>query len=118
MRKSFLPWLACAVLAAIVVPTLAWGQPVRDPQPAANAAFVVGDNFYNDASGSGPDDHSVTIAAGEKVSFTYAVSPQNNSVHNVDFSFETQPSSCVETASPEGIPLETDDKSPLPNFSQ
>ncbi len=44
MRKSVLPWLACAIIAVVVVPALAWGAPARDPQPA-NAAFIVGDNF-------------------------------------------------------------------------
>ena len=26
MRKTYLPWLACAVIAAIGVPALAWGE--------------------------------------------------------------------------------------------
>ena len=73
---------------------------------------------YVDAGGSSPDDHSVTIAVGEKVTFDYAIAPQNNSVHNVDFDFETQPSSCVMTAAPPGGEIEPDDKSPVPNFSQ
>src|SRR3954452_4244254 len=61
-------------------PAFAWGQPAREAQ-RANAAFVVGDNFSNDATGSGPDDQSVTIAGGEKDRFDYAAVPQNNSVH-------------------------------------
>jgi len=44
MRKSVLPWLACALIAVIVIPALAWGAPARDPRPA-NGGFIVGDNF-------------------------------------------------------------------------
>ena len=48
MRKTVLPWLACAVIAAVVVPTLAWGRTrarARGRGPR-DGGFIVGDNFF------------------------------------------------------------------------
>jgi plastocyanin len=117
MRKSFLPWLACAVLAAIAVPALASGQPRQEAQ-RADAAFIVGDNFYVDANGSGPEDNAVTIAVGEKVTFSYPTGPLSNSVHNVVFDEGPKPSSCVQTQAAEGLPIDTNTTEPVPDHSQ
>ena len=53
MRKSFLPWLACAAIAAVGVPALAWGEAggSRTEVPV-DAAFVTGDNFFQDTAGA------------------------------------------------------------------
>src|SRR5690242_9775088 len=111
MRKSFLPWLACAVLAAVVVPALAWGQPAQDAR-AANAAFSIGDNYYEDAAGSGIEDNSVTINPGEKVTFNYT-GDDGSGPHNVVFD-DAQPSSCTQT---EGDPLDTNTTAPKPDHA-
>ena|SRR5690349_16438696 len=121
MRKSVLPWLACAIIALIVVPALAWSAPARDPQPStpkADAAFTVGDFYFVDAAGSAPEDNSVTINVGDSVTFTYAKNGLNNSVHNVDFSADTQPASCSQSEADTGLPLDADGKSPMPDFTQ
>src|SRR6478609_8846701 len=99
MRKSVLPWLACALIAVIVIPALAWGAPARDPRPA-NGGFIVGDNFYRDVNASAPDDNSVTINPGETVTFTYPDVPANDSVHNVVFDDGAQPTTCTQTEAP------------------
>ena len=61
MRKSVLPWLACAVIAVIVVPTLAWGAPARDGGGSVpvDRTFYTGDNFFFDASGTDTQDNSI-----------------------------------------------------------
>ena len=92
MRKSFLPWLACAVIAVVVIPTLAWGAPTRDAERPAAAAFYTGDNFFRDAAGPA-GDNEVTINPGDTVTFTSRLAdPENSSVHNEDFQTGPQPS--------------------------
>src|SRR3954471_2372073 len=99
MRKSFLPWLACAIIAVVVVPALAWGAPARDGQstaPEANQAFVTSDNSFRDVTGA-PGDNEVTINPGDTVTFTSPVDPENQAPHNVDF-FDPRPSAvCNQT---------------------
>src|SRR3954470_24582547 len=119
MRKSFLPWLVCAVIAAVGVPTLAWGE-AGDSRAEApvDAAFVTGDNFFQDTAG-GSGDSSVTITPGGKVTFTSPVSAENTAVHNVDFDFDTQPASCNQTVlAPGQEVLDTDGKAPVPTSPQ
>ena len=97
MRKSFLPWLVCAAIAAVGVPALAWGEPGGGRIEApTDAAFVTGDNFFQDTAGAA-GDNSVTITPGGKVTFTSPVNETNSAVHNVDFDFDTQPASCNQT---------------------
>src|SRR3954469_5586321 len=91
-RRTYLPWLACAVLAAITVPAIARGA---GDDPAA-AEMVVTDGGFRDASGSDPADNSVRIVPGGKVTFSY---PSGNGMHNVAFVGE-QPTSCRQTAGP------------------
>src|SRR4051794_38368270 len=120
MRKSFLPWLACAVIAVVVVPALAWGAPARDGQssaPRANAAFVTGDNFFRDVAGAAGDTE-VTINPGDTVTFTSPIDDTNTAPHNVDFR-DNPPSVCNQTQAPPGVPdLDEDGKSPMPAFTQ
>jgi plastocyanin len=115
MRKSVLPWLACALIAVIVVPALAWGASAGDPRPVADASFHTGDNFFQDDAG-GVGDNTVTIAPGQTVSFASRTSdPLNGAVHNVDFDFDTQPASCNQTELAEGqTELDLDGKAPVP----
>src|SRR5215218_3846870 len=96
MRKTVLPWLACAMIAVIVVPALAWGQPAREANGAANASFHTGDNFFQDDAGAAGDT-SVTIAPGQTVQFSSPVVEGNAGVHNVAFEEATQPASCNQT---------------------
>ena len=119
MRKTFLPWLACAVIAVVVVPTLAWGEQARDGSPTVDAAFTTRDNAFQDAGGSSPDDNEVTITVGGTVTFTSIDAEGNHGSHNVDFDFETQPSVCNQTdGSNPDIPLDVDGKAPVPGFPQ
>ena len=115
MRKSFLPWLVCAAIAAVGVPALAWGEPGGGRIEApTDAAFVTGDNFFQDTAGAA-GDNSVTITPGGKVTFTSPVNETNSAVHNVDFDFDTQPTSCNQTQEAGGVPgLDTDGKAPMP----
>ena len=99
MRKTFLPWLACAAIAAVGVPTLAWGQ--NEGRGAAtaplDAGFIVGDNFFQDAAG-GVDDTEVTINPGETVTFKFTGA--GSTPHNVWFGEpgeQPQPSECNQT---------------------
>src|SRR5690242_17673241 len=109
MRKSVLPWLACAVIAVIVVPALAWGAPARDPQPA-NGAFKIGDNYYADVAGATLEDNSVTINPGEKVTFDYP-GDDGSGPHNVVFD-DAQPTSCTQTS---GEPTDNNTTAPMPD---
>src|SRR5689334_11113969 len=85
-----MPWLACVLVAAIAMPSIARGSG-DDP---ASAAIIATDNGFVDASGSDPTDNSVTIPPGGKVKFSY---PSGNDRHNVAF-WGKQPSSCTQTA--------------------
>src|SRR5690242_17758589 len=110
MRKSVLPWLACAVIALIAIPAFASGAAPRGaptqstgPAPAPTVTFkttsasadqhiIVGDGFFQDAAGD-QGDNSVSINAGEKVTFTQGEDVYQG--HNAVFS-GPQPSSCVQ----------------------
>ncbi len=99
LRKRYLPWLACAVVAAVGVPALASGAPQR--APGTINAYDFG--FNNPATG----DSTVTINAGETVSFSY---PTGGNAHNVDFD-DVAPTSCTQTAGDDIGPVP-----PLPGF--
>src|SRR4051812_1002101 len=120
MRKTFLPWLACAVIAVVVIPALAWGAPARDGSPTVDAAFTTRDTAFQDvANGSSPDDNEVTITVGGTVTFTSPYgNPNNQAPHNVDFESDgPQPKTCNQTEqSPDspGTPLDTDGLAPMP----
>jgi plastocyanin len=113
VKKQYLPWLVCAVMFVVGVPALASGS---EPAPI-DAAFDVHDNTFDDAAG-GPNDHDVTITAGGKVTFTYAVEPGNNAVHNADFSTGPAPTRCVQTAAGTGYEIDPDTDAPLPDNVQ
>ncbi len=123
MRKSALPWLACLLVALIVVPTWASAAaPQPAPAPAAapaakvtfpasayaDAAFVAHDYYFQDAAGD-VDDNEVTIAAGERVTFT---APSGVSPHNAVF-VGAQPTSCTQTS---GNPMDGNTTAPLPDY--
>jgi hypothetical protein len=99
-RRSVLPWLVSAVIVAVCVPAFAWGRPEAEPDPAA--AFVVGDNFYANADGTGT---SATVPAGSTVSFSY---PEGFQFHDVTFGGGA--SGCVSNP-PAGSPA-----GPIPAF--
>src|SRR3954462_15974327 len=112
MRKSVLPWLACALIAVVVVSALAWWGPGRGPQSRANGAFLVGDNYYVDTNGSGPADTTGTINPGEKATFTYT-GDDGSGPHN-DLFDDAQPSSYIQT---EGDPLDANTTAPMPDHA-
>jgi plastocyanin len=105
VRSKWLPWLACAVVAAIGFPALAQGE---SESAAAEASIVAFDNGFRDGSQSDPADNTVQITAGETVSFSY---PSGSSGHNVKFD-AAQPASCTQTAGPPLGPVP-----PLPAFA-
>ena len=75
MRKRYLPWLACAVIAAIGVPALAWGE--DDPREV-DAIVTTGDNFFADADGVlDPEGvgNVVNITPGGRVNFKSDLGP-------------------------------------------
>src|SRR4051812_23024955 len=94
LRKSFLPWVACAVAAAAAVPSLAAGE-----KKAANGSIVASDFQFTDPSDG---DTEVDILAGQTVEFSY---PAGDSVHNVVFNPGRQPTSCVQTVATGGLPV-------------
>src|SRR4051812_13382670 len=91
MRK-FLPWLACAAIAVVGVPTLAWGQGDEGKAAApADAGFHTGDTFFQDDAGPAGDT-TVQIPVGGTVTFKSPLNTEGNSApHNVAF-FDESPS--------------------------
>ena len=99
--RKYLPWMACAAIAATVLPALAWGQ-----DPPSSASIVVTDYAFRDAAGT---DSTVEIAPGGTVHFSY---PSGMSRHNVVF-VGKQPTSCTQTAGDIWRPAP-----PLPRYMQ
>jgi plastocyanin len=87
LSRRFLPWLACAAVATAGVPAFADGGSDSQAPGSINAVDFA---FENPAT----NDSTVTINAGETVTFAY---PTGGSVHNVTFS-GAAPTSCVQTA--------------------
>jgi plastocyanin len=72
-------------------------------------------NWFQDAKGDA-NDNSVTIKAGEKVTFAF---PSGSSAHNVSFPSGPKPALCPQTkASPQVPFLDPDDAPPMPGFAQ
>ena len=63
--------------------------------------------------GSGATDSSVTIGAGDRVTFAF---PAGQSVHNLAFP-GAAPASCPQTTAAPGFPLDTNNAPPLPAFA-
>ena len=99
--RRYLPWMACAAVAATALPALAWGQ-----DPPSSASIIVTDYAFRDAAG---EDSTVEIVAGGTVNFSY---PSGNSRHNVQF-ISKQPTSCTQTAGDVWTP-----SPPLPWYMQ
>jgi plastocyanin len=89
--RKWLPWLACAAIAAAGFPGLAQGE-AESSDPPQSGAIVAADNFFHEA-GSVDSDNTVEIAAGGKVTFSY---PTGGQVHNVVFR-GTQPT-CAQSS--------------------
>src|SRR5687768_2679807 len=99
-----LTWLAMLV-AAIAIPALATGEPRA---PGAIRAAVDENRFQNEAD---PDSSSVTIFAGETVTFRY---PEGGNFHNVDF-LTIEPTTCtLTTGLPGNVPPLPSAPSPAP----
>ena len=80
MTLKVLPWLVCALIALISVPTLANGDSHASAENV-DGAFITFDNgFYEE--GRPLDDNSVSITPGGRVTFSY---PTGFSIHNVEF---------------------------------
>jgi plastocyanin len=127
MRKSVLPWLACALVALVAIPALASGAASRSAAPsvksalapaatvkfktasasAADGTILVEDNFFQDADGD-PGDSEISINAGEKVSF---IQQDGHQPHNVLFT-GAQPASCTQLT---GQPMDSNTIAPMPD---
>jgi plastocyanin len=106
IRKKHWPWLVSAAMVAAGTPALARGEAPAAPPPAASIEAY--DNGFRDAAD--PASSTVTIQAGETVSFSY---PSGRSYHNVKFDDASpQPASCVQTAAPS--PYSIQPAPPLP----
>ena len=86
LRRRYLPWLACAAVAATALPALAWGQ----GEAQVSASIVVTDSAFRDAADG---DSTVEIPVGGTVAFGY---PEGDSRQNVVF-ITAQPASCTQT---------------------
>ena len=95
MRK-YLPWVVCALTAAVGVPALAWGAGAE-----VDATVTAHDDYFRDASSSDPEDNVVNILPGQTVTFRYNEGGGGNS-HNVRFS--VQPTTCTQVA-PAPLPI-------------
>ena len=98
MRKSFLPWLACAVLSRHRGPGARLGSAGARRRSVANAAFVVGDNFFTGREPVGArrplgDDRGRREGHVQRRGRAAA----NNGVHNVDFDFGPAADVCNQT---------------------
>ena len=85
MRKTVLPWLACALIAVIAIPTLAWGEQARDPQPVANARVP---SSATTSSRTTPGARTTTRSRSRRARRSRSPprsAPDNSGVHNVDF---------------------------------
>lgn len=87
LRRRYLPWLACAAVAATALPALAWGQGDTE----VSASIVVTDTAFRDVADG---DATVEIPVGGAVAFSY---PEGESRQNVVF-ITAQPTSCRQTA--------------------
>jgi PKD repeat protein len=117
MSKKILAILTVAVFGLLTTSASAnvFTQSIAAPQVAANASIQAADtldlgSLFYDASGTNYQDNSVTIAPGQTVDFSFPDNGQNNSSHNVVFgvpgvSGGAQPTSCVQTAAPNGFPI-------------
>ena len=90
-----------ALRGAVVVVAIPTPTPTATPTATASPAAILAKesssparNWFQDASTSDPDDHSVTVGPGGSVTFSY---PVGASVHNVVFG-ASQPASCTQTA--------------------
>ena len=116
IRKQYLPWLACLVVAAVSGPALASGLTAKTPA-VVDAAYIMGDNYFQEV-GQPVSDAAVTITAGGTVTFRSPIDPATNQgSHNVDFRFDPNDPNvvCNQTvASPAGEELDVDGRSPMP----
>src|SRR5690349_17812425 len=105
LRKRYLPWLACFAVGGIGVPAFASaaGSPGSGAAAVPGTIMVVDFGFENPAT----QDSTVTINAGETVTFSY---PNGGSFHNVDFA-DAVPTSCTQNTGTVVGPVP-----PLPNF--
>jgi plastocyanin len=89
--RKWLPWLACAAIAVVGFPGHAQGD-AESADPPGNGTFFVYDNEFRDAAN--PSQHSLEIAAGGTVTFTYRTG-DGAGFHNVAFDQASpKPSSC------------------------
>src|SRR4051812_38859791 len=110
-RRKYLPWLACTLAAGIAVPTFAWGA--RSDAPLVDATVTAHDNFFQDASGSDPEDNTVTITPGGTVTFQYNPG-DGGATHDVNFS-GAKPTTCTQVTPP---PIAGLTVPPVPQYPQ
>src|SRR4051794_30155780 len=100
VRRTYLPWLACALTIAVGVPAFAQGQGERE-SAVVDGLITVHDDYFQE--GADPDDHLVNITPGGRVTFNYQAGA-GTGTHDVSFQFsDAPPTTCVQTA-PAPIP--------------
>src|SRR3954469_4820610 len=106
LTRKYVPLLACAAFAVAGVPALAAGSGKATPAAApalVDGGIVAFDFGFRDGSQASPDDNTVNITPGGKVTFSY---PTGDSVHNVVFvDSGPQPTSCTQTVAPPPYPI-------------
>ncbi len=94
MKRS-LPWIVCVMIALVCAPAFAV-VPQDDPLP--EASMVVSDSGFRDAASTNPEDRTVDILAGGRVTFSY---PSGTGAYNVVWDRGSlEPASCEQTAGP------------------
>src|SRR5688572_8400207 len=105
MRSKFLPWMACALVALVCVPALAFGGR-EDSGQAIDGAFATYDNGFREV-GQPVEDNVVNIGVGERVTFRSPAGssdPPNAGVHNVAFEEDSpKPAECNQTVQSPGV---------------
>jgi plastocyanin len=106
VRKQHLPWMACAVIAAIATPALASGSAESSP----NALVTIGDNYFKDSDG----DSQVEISAGQTVFFVSPIVPENQTYHNVAMRSGNPVCNQTKQAPGHPFPIDDDGVAPMP----
>jgi plastocyanin len=97
-RSKWLPWLACAAVAAVGFPALAHGESESAADPPATASFSLDDNGFWDAGQADHADTEVDVATGGTVTWSYAVGA-GNLPHTVRFDSPPDGAACASSPS-------------------
>src|SRR5262245_59163785 len=112
MRRTYLPWLACALTAVIGVPALAYGARADD---VVDATVTTHDNYFQDGSGTDPEDNVVEITPGGTVTSRYNEG-DGGATHDVAFT-GAAPTTCTQVTPPP-LPIPSLPNPPVPQYPQ